>query len=207
MRVAVSCVGAAPMDTLRHVAAWLYKATNRTLDHRSAATLANRGFLCRPAHSFTGGWSPLVRNVGFGDVIHYYFIGRKPYPVGAFEVVRREDFAPGPQAPPAANFVGPLESSALYEVVDSTFISDLDQAHKYRPDTKLGRFTGWLLRRVGEPGPAPEAFLAGRQTLVPAPDASPHVRNSGIVLSPGAAAAVSPPDAGAVKGAKRQRHS
>jgi hypothetical protein len=148
------------------MADWFYKATNKKLDKVGTLLLANRGFLCRSAYNVEKNWIANVQGVAFGDVIHFYFIGRKPAPLGAFEVIRRDDFKIAKSVPTQADFTGPVPGCALYEVVDPTFITKLDPDGGYKPDHKLGRYTGWLLRKSGPAAPAPPKFLAETPTLV-----------------------------------------
>jgi hypothetical protein len=146
---------------------WFYKARNTKLDHVGTLLLANRGFLARSAHTSTGGWVPNVQSVGFGDVIHFYFIGRRgPAPLGAFEVIKREDFQTAKSTPTADDFSGPVPGSAIYEVVDPSFITKLDPDGAYQPDPKLGKFTGWLIRKIGPAAAAPPKFMSERGTLL-----------------------------------------
>jgi hypothetical protein len=128
--------------------------------------LANRGFLCRSAHTKVKTWIANVQSVDFGDMIHFYFIGRTPTPLGAFEVVRREDFQNAKGTPTADDFSGPVPGSALYEVVDPSFIQRLDPDGGYKPDPELGLYTGWLLRETGAAAPAHTRFLSETPTLV-----------------------------------------
>jgi hypothetical protein len=149
------------------MAEWFYKATNAKLDHHGTLMLANRGFLCRSAYTKRTTWVANVQSVLFGDVVNFYFIGRKPHPIGAFEIIRREEFKIDKPTPTAEDFDGPVPGCALYEVADPSFISVMDPASRYKPDPKLERFTGWLLRRrPGPPAPAPTKFLSEQPTLV-----------------------------------------
>lgn len=146
---------------------WFYKATNKKLDHVGTLLLAERGFLCRSAYTDASRWVANVQSVAFGDVIHFYFVGGKqPKPLGAFEVIRREDFKTTKPTPKQSDFAGPVPGTALYEVVDPSFITKLDPDGGYQPDRKLGKLTGWLLRRSGPAAPAPPTFLAQTPTLV-----------------------------------------
>jgi hypothetical protein len=145
---------------------WFYKATNAKVDHVGTLLLANRGFLCRSAYTKAKNWVANVQSVDFGDVIHFYFIGRNPAPLGAFEIVRREDFENAKGTPTGNNFVGPVPGTALYEVVDPAFIKELDPDGGYAPDPELGTYTGWLLRKTSVAAPAPAKFLSETPTLV-----------------------------------------
>jgi hypothetical protein len=145
---------------------WFYKATNAKLDQHGTLILSNRGFLCRSAYTSKHAWVPNVQAVEFGDVVNFYFIGRKPNPLGAFEVIRREHFKIAKPTPKADDFAGPVSGCALYEVVDPTFITTLDPDGAYEPDPKLRKYTGWLLRKSGPAAPAPSKFLAEMPTLV-----------------------------------------
>lgn len=148
------------------MAEWFYKATNKKLDKVGTLLLANRGFLCRSAYNKQKNWIANVQRVTFGDVIHFYFIARKPDPLGAFEVIRREDFKIAKSTPTADDFAGPVPGCALYEVVDPSFIEKLDPTGGYEPDPELGKYTGWLLRKIGPAAAAPAKFLAETPTLV-----------------------------------------
>lgn len=66
----------------------------------------------------------------------------------------------------ASDFAGPVPDCALYQVVDPTFINDLDPDGGYSPDPTLNAFTGWLLRRVSTAAEAPAKFLSEQPTLV-----------------------------------------
>jgi len=145
---------------------WFYKATNTKLDHHGTLLLANRGFLCRSAYTKSKRWVANVQSVSFGDVLHFYFIGRKPHPIAAYEIIRREDFKIDKPTPAADDFDGPVDGCALYEVLDPSFIAKLDPEGAYKPDPKLAKYTGWLLRKTGPAAPAPEKFLAEMPTLV-----------------------------------------
>ena len=145
---------------------WFYKATNARLDNHGTLLLTNRGFLCRSAYTVKKTWVANVRSVAFGDVLHFYFIGRRAKPLGGFEVIRREEFKITKSKPTANDFVGPVPECALYEVVDPSFITELDPDGAYKPDPKLERYTGWLLRNVGPAAPAPQKFLSETPTLV-----------------------------------------
>jgi len=148
------------------MAEWFYKATNKKLDYVGTLLLAERGFLCRSAYTNVDHWVANVQSVAFGDVIHFYFIGRKPTPLGAFEVIRRNAFKIAKSTPTQHDFTGPVSGCALYEVVDPSFIAKLDPAGGYKPDHKLGKYTGWLLRKLGPAAPAPAKFLAETPTLM-----------------------------------------
>ncbi len=150
---------------------WFYKATNKKLDYVGTLLLAERGFLCRSAYTKAEHWAANVQAVEFGDRIHFYFIGREPTPLGAFEVIRREDFKIAKPTPTADDFAGPVPGCALYEVVNPGFIAKLDPDGGYEPDLKLARYAGSLLRKVGPAAPAPPKFLAEQPTLVRAPEA------------------------------------
>jgi hypothetical protein len=150
------------------MAAWFYKATNTKLDSHGTLILTNRGFLCRSAYTRAPAWVPNVRKVAFGDVINFYFIGRNPHPLGAFEVIRRDDFTITKPVPARDNFEGPVDGCALYAVIDPAFIAELDPEGRYKLDPKLERFTGWLIRKVGPAAKAPAKFLSEEPTLVPA---------------------------------------
>lgn len=148
------------------MAEWFYKATNKKLDYAGTLLLAKRGFLCRSAYTKVDKWVANVKSVAFGDVIHFYFRGPNSRPIGAFEVIRREDFKIVKPTPTASDFVGPVAGCALYEVVDPSFISKFDPKGEYEPDHKLGNYTGWLLRKVGPAAPAPPKFLKEMPPLV-----------------------------------------
>ena len=148
------------------MAEWFYKATNRKLDYHGTLMLTNRSFLCRSAYTKVKHWVANVQAVAFGDVIHFYFIARKPIPLGAFEVIRQDDFKITKPSPTPNDFTGPVPGCALYEVVDPSFIVELDPDGGYAPDPKLGKYTGWLLRKIGPAAPAPAKFLAETPTLV-----------------------------------------
>jgi hypothetical protein len=152
------------------MADWFYKATNSKLDKVGTLLLARRGFLCRSAYSRKKAWVANVRRVLFDDVIHFYFIARKPAPIGAFRVVDLERFAPTGPAPLNTDFGNAVPGSALYEVRHPKFIADLDPDGEYSPDPKLGAFTGWLIERVGPATAAPPSFLKDRATLQAADD-------------------------------------
>jgi len=146
---------------------WLYKATNAKLDKGGTLLLARRGFLCRSAYTAKGAWVANVRKVFFGDVLNVWFIGKQPSLLGAFEVIRREAFHARSQRPTAEDFSAePVPGSALYEVTEPAFIHELDPGAAYKVDPRLGRFTGWLLRRVApDAGAHPSKFLAQTPTL------------------------------------------
>jgi hypothetical protein len=146
---------------------WFYKATNAKLDYVGTLLLAERGFLCRSAYTSVDHWAANVQGVSFGDVIHFYFRGQKAHPLGAFEIIRREDFKIAKSQPTADDFAGPVPGCALYEVIDPTFIAKLDPDGDYEPDHKLGRYTGWLLRKAGPAAAAPSKFLKEMSPLVP----------------------------------------
>jgi len=145
---------------------WFYKATNEKLDYVGTLLLAKRGFLCRSAYTRAEHWVANVQRVSFGDTIHFYFIGRKPTPLGAFEVIWRDNYNIAKSAPTANDFAGPVPGCALYEVVDPSFIADLDPDGGYEPDPRLGKYTGWLLRKLGPAAAAPPKFLKETPTLV-----------------------------------------
>ena len=145
---------------------WFYKATNAKVDHIGTLRLTNRGFLCRSAYTKALAWAANVRGVEFGDLIHFYFIGRKPMALGCFEVIRREEFQIDKPVPAQNDFAGPVPECALYEVVDPTFIQELDPDGGYEPDPVGGRYTGWLLRKHGPAASAPQKFLSETSTLV-----------------------------------------
>jgi hypothetical protein len=144
---------------------WFYKATNAKLDYVGTLRLLNRGFLCRSAYVKGGSWASNVQAVAFGDVVHIYFIARKPRALGAYEIIRREDFAIEKPTPKASDFTGPVSGCALYQVADPTFIHELDPDGGYNPDPTLSVFTGWLLRRVGPAADAAAKFLSEQSTL------------------------------------------
>jgi hypothetical protein len=148
------------------MAQWFYKATNAKLDHHGTRMLANRGFLCRSAYTTNRTWVANVQKVSFGDVVNFYFIGRKPLPISAYEIIRREDFKIEKPEPTANDFAGPVQGCALYEVVDASFIAKFDTNGAYKPDPKLAKYTGWLLRKIGPAAPAPTKFLKERPPLV-----------------------------------------
>jgi hypothetical protein len=135
-------------------------------DYVGTLLLANRGFLCRSAHTKVKSWVANVQGVDFGDLIHFYFIGRKLTPLGAFEIVRREDFQNTKGQPTGDDFTGPVPGCALYEVAEPSFIQKLDPDGGYKPDPVLRTYTGWLLRKSGAAAPAPTKFLSETPTLV-----------------------------------------
>jgi hypothetical protein len=145
---------------------WFYKATNKKLDHHGTLMLSNRGFLCRSAYTKNKTWVANVQSVLFGDVMNFYFIGKKALPIGAFEIIRREDYKIDKPEPTADDFTGPVVGCALYEVVDPSFIEAFDPDGAYEPDPKLEKLTGWLLRKIGPAATAPPKFLAEMPTLV-----------------------------------------
>jgi hypothetical protein len=145
---------------------WFYNATNAKLDHFGTLLLASRGFLCRSAYTSGKTWTANMQSVTFGDVINFYFVGRKPSPFGAFEVIRREDFKIAKPTPTADDFAGPVPGCALYEVSDPSFIENLAPDGEYAPDPGLGKYTGWLIRKIGPAAPAPYKFLKETPTLV-----------------------------------------
>ena len=145
---------------------WFYKATNKKLDKAGTMLLAGRGFLCRSAYNSKDHWIPNVQSVHFGDILHFYFIGKKAFALGAFEIIRREDFKIGKPIPSADSFRGPVTGCSLYEVEDPSFITQLDPDGGYKVDPKIDKYTGWLLRRVGSAAPAPAKFLSETPTLI-----------------------------------------
>ena len=149
------------------MAEWLYKATNAVLNRARTKALARRGFLCRSAYNVNGHWIANVRAVKAGDIIHFYFReGQELVGLGAYEVVLAPRFEARNGGPPGSNFQGPVpETGALYEVVDATFIQDIDKEGAYKPDRKLGRFTGWLIECVGDAAPPPNDFARHMATL------------------------------------------
>ncbi len=148
------------------MAEWFYKAKATKVQRHDTMMLTERGFLCRSAYNDKEEWAPLVRDVAFGDLIHFYFIDKKPFPFGAYEVVRKEDFRPTKDEPTAEDFDDVVEGTALYRVARPAFIARFDPYQGYQPDARLGVFTGWLLRRVGAAAEAPASFLSKQAPLV-----------------------------------------
>lgn len=145
---------------------WFYKATTKKLDHVGTMLLAKRGFLCRSAYTKTHARVANVQSVAIGDVLHVYYVGNsKTSALGAFEVVTPEGLSADKWTPPAANFK-PIPDCALHEVVDPGFIFAIDSGHAYAPDPKLDKYTGWLLKRVGDAAPAPKELFSQMATLI-----------------------------------------
>jgi hypothetical protein len=57
----------------------------------------------------------------------------------------------GKSRPTADDFAGPVPECALHEVLNPSFITELDPGGAYEPYPALGKYTGWLLRRIGRP--------------------------------------------------------
>jgi hypothetical protein len=128
--------------------------------------LANRGFLCRSAHNPDGRKVQNAWNVAIGDVVHFYFkeLRGKPRVVGSFEIVdakgHRYEVSIGSQ----------VVGAALYNIDDPTFITEVDKDGAYEPDSKLGKYTGWLLSKsIGNTPPYKEEMFGRQQTLAPYP--------------------------------------
>jgi hypothetical protein len=125
------------------VETWLYKATPKKLNSLDTRMLADLdGFLCRSARDAAGAWANNVREVQLGDIIHMYFVERgKTNPIYAYEVI-------APEAHPhPARFGRRIDETALFAVVDETFIKKRDKEGGYEHDPLEHAFTGWLLRR------------------------------------------------------------
>src|SRR5206468_11701583 len=109
--------------------------------------------LCRSAYTDAHEWVANVQNVGYGDVIHFYFAEKKFRPLGAFEVIDVASFKSPKGIPTSADFGGVVDGCVLHEVVNASFLKTVDPYGAYQPDPKLGVFTGWLLRKI-DPKPA-----------------------------------------------------
>jgi hypothetical protein len=140
---------------------WLYKAARSKLDSAGTAVLANRGFLARSAYRGVGVWIANVRDVQVGDDLHFYYSGKRGvYGIGLFEIVDREGHAT------PALFGDVVPETALYTVENDSFIRNVDTNGEYKLDPVVGKFTGWLLRRKGDPMPYPAKKFPGLATLV-----------------------------------------
>lgn len=146
------------------MAQWLYKVTKSRLDAPGVIVLADkRGFFCRSAYEEkTRGWADNVQHVAISDVINFYYVHRtdKVSELGAFEVIPRE------RHPKPERFGERVDGSALYVVDDDAFLRQIDTQEAYRPDPVVGKFTGWLLHRVGKAPKYDPKMFPGMGTLV-----------------------------------------
>jgi len=102
-----------------------------------------------------------VDRVAFGDVVHLYYTGiRKSQGLGAFTVIERA------RHPKVALFGENVEGTALYRVLDPTFIREIDKDGAYQPDPRLGQFTGWIVETCGKARPYDPKAFPGQSTLV-----------------------------------------
>ena len=141
---------------------WGYKATSTKLDKHGTLLLLERGFLCRSAHDDVGNAAANVSSVHLGDVIHcYYSRAGKHDPMGAFQVVEKVE---APKVAP--HLASQVPGTALYATSDPSFIRELDPNGAYAPDSALGVFTGWAVKRVGRARPYEVKAFPGQGTLV-----------------------------------------
>lgn len=145
------------------MAEWLYKATKSKAGPGTTRHLAKEhGFLCRSLHTKSGGKASNVQAVGFGDVIHIYYVfsDKNPERIGRFTVIEQQEH------PKAELFGEHVPGTALALVKDAAFISKSDPHGAYAVDPELQVFTGWLLRYEGEAMPPPLKFQKDMATLV-----------------------------------------
>ncbi len=141
---------------------WGYKAASTKLDKPGTLLLLERGFLCRSAHDDVGNAAANVSSVQLGDVIHcYYSRAGKHDSMGAFQVVEK---AEAPKIFP--HLASQVPGTALYAAADPSFIRELDPLGAYAPDSTLGVFTGWAVKRVGRARPYEAKAFPGQGTLV-----------------------------------------
>jgi hypothetical protein len=144
---------------------WGYKANGKKLDKHGTLLLLERGFLCRSAHDDSGNAAANVSDVQLGDVVHcYYSHAGKHDSLGAFQVVEKAE-APRVAGRLASQFPG----TVLYEASDPSFIQELDPKGGYAPDSNLGVFMGWAVKRVGHARPYDPKAFPGQRTLVRLP--------------------------------------
>jgi hypothetical protein len=151
-----------------HAAEWAFKATKAKVGLSETERVAALGFLSRSSATKTGAWPANVRQVEVGDVIHVFHgrKSRKPHPVGRFEVIRAEAHAQ------PLLFGEEVPSSALFTVRAGGELERLLASIRgYAVDPKLGAYTGWVVKRVGEASPAAlRSFAPGSiATLVALP--------------------------------------
>lgn len=125
---------------------WFYKATPKKVSYEETADLALKdGFLCRSAHTVTGGKIANVRSVKLGDIIHVYFNNKKspPKTIGTFEIA-------GPdRSPHPKGFGTVVKGTALFPVEDAAFVKKLtslgSSGEGYKVDPVEKKITGWIL--------------------------------------------------------------
>jgi len=149
---------------LTAVTEWLYKATRSKLDHVGTMLLAKKGFLCRSAFTKKEHHVANVQAVEIHDILNFYYIvnNRPPRELGRFEIVSRDSYR-GPL--PADTFGELVPSTALYIVENPAFLTAL-AGTAYSPDPVIGKYTGWLLERLGHARASEEKFLSEMPTLV-----------------------------------------
>ena len=133
--------------------------------------VANRGFICRAAHTKAGDVAPNVTKVAAGDRIHFYFTqpGKKARDIGSYEVISPEEH-PKPEV-----FGEPVAESALHSIEDAEFADFLagfrgkDGKPGYEQDTMVDKYVGWPVRKVGAPPPFDPKWFSGMISLRPLP--------------------------------------
>jgi hypothetical protein len=141
---------------------WLYKATATKVPYEATRALADQhGFLVRSAHDDDRSWASNVRYVAPGDELHVYYVENGHVrTVGSYEVIDRAEH-------PTPNLFGQLvPETALFNVDEPGFIAVIEAAGGYKPDQVTGRFTGWPLRRVGNPIPYDPSMFPAENTLM-----------------------------------------
>ncbi len=142
---------------------WVYKAAETKLDYAGTTMLANLdGFLCRSTYNTKQQKSAgNVHSVSIGDTIHFYFSRKdKIAPVGSFEVIE-----PNAAHRHADAFGDRVGETALFEVKDPAFIKRHDPQDAYQIDPVLGVYTGWALRKIGNPPTYHASMFKGMTNL------------------------------------------
>jgi hypothetical protein len=140
---------------------WVYKSTDTKLDRHGTLILAERGFLCRSAHTKTGEWVANVQMVQLGDILHFYHrTGDKTRTVGSYKIVDREGHRQ------AASLGERVDGTALFAVDEPGFVAQVDKEGVCQPDPVVGKLTGWLLQSVGKPPPFNASMFGRMQSLV-----------------------------------------
>lgn len=149
------------------MATWAYRATDDKAGFEFTRDLAVRHhFLARTAYYPPTANTPRLRkaanawSVRVGDVLHIYFGGRDPRPIGSFTI---DDPA---KSGPAFRLARTKAETAFAEVWDPTLIGLLDASGSYDKDPGFKRYVGWALSPVEVEAPEFEMVEWGdRETL------------------------------------------
>lgn len=133
---------------------WVYKATQTKRNQDDTLDIARiYKFLCRSVYENPNKKRPaLVHDVKIGDVIHFYYTGkRRVAELGSYRVVDGSEH-PGRFSAPVEGtaLVGVLEGQQNEKLIEFLLRKNVGE-EGYLRDPVLQVFTGWALKRLGKP--------------------------------------------------------